>query len=168
MTIVFVLNMSLLKKFISSRESQRLDSAMSTICHITILQCSTKTGLLFSIHDNRSGNFVPCNLGCLIERSFVGSQLPELARYSTAVCARSLARAPGIEPGSAWNGDGNLRVFVLFAHPVAASFGAGLHAKVVQTLRARGHAVDDCDLNAEGFDPVMTAEDRLGYYDIPG
>ena len=72
------------------------------------------------------------------------------------------------EPGSAWNGDGNLRVFVLFAHPVAASFGAGLHAKVVQTLRARGHAVDDCDLNAEGFDPVMTAEDRLGYYDIPG
>jgi putative NADPH-quinone reductase len=61
-----------------------------------------------------------------------------------------------------------LRVLVLFAHPVAASFGAGLHAKVVQTLRARGHAVDDCDLNAEGFDPVMTAEDRLGYYDIPG
>jgi putative NADPH-quinone reductase len=31
----------------------------------------------------------------------------------------------------------------------------------------RGHGVDDCDLNAEGFDPVMTEEDRLGYYDIP-
>ena len=37
-----------------------------------------------------------------------------------------------------------------------------------ETLRARGHEVDDCDLNAEGFDPVMTEEDRLDYYDIPG
>jgi NAD(P)H dehydrogenase (quinone) len=28
--------------------------------------------------------------------------------------------------------------------------------------------VDDCDLNAEGFDPVMTRQDRLDYYDVPG
>ena len=61
-----------------------------------------------------------------------------------------------------------MRVLVLFAHPVAASFGSSLHARVVGTLRARGHEVDDCDLNAEGFDPVMTEEDRLDYYDIPG
>ena len=33
---------------------------------------------------------------------------------------------------------------------------------------ARGHEVDDCDLNAEGFDPVMTRQDRLDYYDVPG
>ena len=41
-------------------------------------------------------------------------------------------------------------MLVLFAHPVEASFAAGLHATVVETLRARGHAVDDRDLNAEG------------------
>jgi NAD(P)H dehydrogenase (quinone) len=59
-----------------------------------------------------------------------------------------------------------MRILVLFAHPLEASFGAALHTKAVETLRARGHDVDDCDLNAEGFDPVMTREDRLAYYDI--
>lgn len=58
-----------------------------------------------------------------------------------------------------------MRVLVLFAHPVGTSFAAGLHTTIVETLRARGHAVDDCDLNAEGFDPVMTREDRVAYYD---
>ena len=58
-----------------------------------------------------------------------------------------------------------MRVLVLFAHPVETSFAAGLHTTVVETLRACGHAVDDCDLNAEGFDPVMTREDRVAYYD---
>jgi putative NADPH-quinone reductase len=35
-------------------------------------------------------------------------------------------------------------------------------------LRAHGHEVDDCDLNAEGFDPGMTRQDRIDYYDVPG
>ena len=59
-----------------------------------------------------------------------------------------------------------VRVLVLFAHPVETSFGAGLHATVVEALRGGGHEVDDCDLNAEGFDPVMTRQDRMGYYDL--
>jgi NAD(P)H dehydrogenase (quinone) len=59
-----------------------------------------------------------------------------------------------------------VRVLVLFAHPVETSFAAAAHAKVVETLRARGHEVDDCDLNAEGFDPVMTRQDRIEYYDV--
>lgn len=59
-----------------------------------------------------------------------------------------------------------MRILVLFAHPVETSFGAALHAKLVETLSARGHKVDDCDLNAEGFDPVMTRADRLEYYDL--
>jgi NAD(P)H dehydrogenase (quinone) len=59
-----------------------------------------------------------------------------------------------------------MRVLVLFAHPVATSFVAALHAEVVRTLRNRGHEVDDCDLNAEGFDPVLTQQDRLDYYDL--
>lgn len=59
-----------------------------------------------------------------------------------------------------------MRVLVLFAHPLETSFGAALHAKAVEALRARGHAVDDCDLHAEGFDPVLTRQDRLAYYDV--
>jgi NAD(P)H dehydrogenase (quinone) len=59
-----------------------------------------------------------------------------------------------------------LRILVLFAHPLETSFGAALHAKTVETLRARGHQIDDCDLNAEGFDPVMTRRDRFEYYDV--
>ena len=59
-----------------------------------------------------------------------------------------------------------MRVLVLFAHPLESSFGAALHAKSVQSLRARGHEVDDCDLYAEGFDPVMTRQDRIEYFDL--
>ncbi len=59
-----------------------------------------------------------------------------------------------------------MRILVLFAHPVETSFGAALHAKLVEVLRARGHKVDDCDLNAEGFDPVMSREDRIDYYNL--
>ena len=59
-----------------------------------------------------------------------------------------------------------MRVLVLFAHPVETSFGASLHAKLVGALRARGHKVDDCDLNAEGFDPVMSRQDRIDYYNV--
>ena len=59
-----------------------------------------------------------------------------------------------------------MRVLVLFAHPVETSFGAAVHAKVVEVLRARGHEVDDCDLNAEGFDPVMSRQDRLDYHNV--
>lgn len=59
-----------------------------------------------------------------------------------------------------------MRVLVLFAHPVETSFHAALHARVVATLRAAGHEVDDCDLYAEGFDPRLTREERLGYHDL--
>ena len=58
-----------------------------------------------------------------------------------------------------------MRVFILYANPVAASFGAALHEQVVTTLRSRGHEIDDCDLYAESFDPVMSAEERVHYHD---
>jgi NAD(P)H dehydrogenase (quinone) len=57
------------------------------------------------------------------------------------------------------------RALVLFAHPCEESFGAALHRTVVDTLTARGWDVDDCDLYAEGFAPVLTAEERRGYHD---
>jgi NAD(P)H dehydrogenase (quinone) len=59
-----------------------------------------------------------------------------------------------------------LRVLVLFAHPVETSFAAALHTKVVEILRAKGHEVDDCDLNAEAFDPVMSRQDRIDYHNV--
>ena len=54
---------------------------------------------------------------------------------------------------------------VLYAHPCAESFCAALHDTVVERLTARGWEVDDCDLNAEGFDPVLTEAERRGYHD---
>jgi putative NADPH-quinone reductase len=58
-----------------------------------------------------------------------------------------------------------MNVLVLYAHPVESSFNAGLHRLIVERLAARGHLVDDCDLYAEDFDPVLTRAERLGYHD---
>jgi putative NADPH-quinone reductase len=58
------------------------------------------------------------------------------------------------------------RAHVLFAHPVPESLGAAAHAATVEGLRAGGWEVDDLDLYAEGFDPVLTCAERRGYHDI--
>jgi putative NADPH-quinone reductase len=58
------------------------------------------------------------------------------------------------------------RALVLFAHPCPESFSAALHGRVVEVLRGRGWEVDDCDLNAEGFSPVLTEAERRGYHDV--
>ncbi len=58
------------------------------------------------------------------------------------------------------------RALVVFAHPLPESFSAALHETVVETLSKRGWEVDDCDLNAEGFQPVLTAEERRNYHDL--
>lgn len=59
------------------------------------------------------------------------------------------------------------RALVLFAHPCAESFSAALHATAVEKLTNAGWEVDDCDLNAEGFAPVLTCEERRGYHEEP-
>jgi NAD(P)H dehydrogenase (quinone) len=59
-----------------------------------------------------------------------------------------------------------MRVLVVYAHPLGTSFNAALHAQVLATLRVRGHEVDDCDLYAEHFDPVLTGEELSVYNDI--
>src|SRR5688572_14404321 len=58
-----------------------------------------------------------------------------------------------------------MRVFVLFAHPVETSFQAALHRATIEALEQAGHHVDDCDLYAEGFNPVLSREERLNYHD---
>jgi NAD(P)H dehydrogenase (quinone) len=60
-----------------------------------------------------------------------------------------------------------MRVLVVYCHPVETSFASALHQEVLQNLRAAGHEIDDCDLYAEGFDPVLSREERLGYHDVP-
>jgi putative NADPH-quinone reductase len=59
-----------------------------------------------------------------------------------------------------------MRALVLYAHPCPESFAAALHGAAVEALRGRGWVVDDCDLYAEGFDPVLTAAERRGYHDV--
>jgi putative NADPH-quinone reductase len=58
-----------------------------------------------------------------------------------------------------------MRILVLYAHPVETSFASALHETVVSTLKSRGHQVDDLDLYAENFDPVMGREERIAYHD---
>jgi NAD(P)H dehydrogenase (quinone) len=58
-----------------------------------------------------------------------------------------------------------LRVLVVFAHPLETSFVSALHSNIVAILRARGHAVDDLDLYAEKFDPLVSREQLRNYVD---
>ncbi len=60
-----------------------------------------------------------------------------------------------------------MRILVLYSHPVETSYNAALHAQVVESLKHAGHEVDDCDLYAEGFDPVLSRAERLAYHDVP-
>jgi NAD(P)H dehydrogenase (quinone) len=57
-----------------------------------------------------------------------------------------------------------MKVLVLYAHPHEGSYVAGLHEAVVRTLTEAGHTVDDCDLYAEDFQPVLTRSERLNYH----
>jgi NAD(P)H dehydrogenase (quinone) len=59
-----------------------------------------------------------------------------------------------------------LRVFILYANPVAVSFGAALRKQTVAALRSRRHEINDCDLHAESFDPVMGEQERMQYHDV--
>lgn len=60
-----------------------------------------------------------------------------------------------------------MRILVLHAHPDESSYGAALHRETVAGLEMAGHIVDSCNLYAEAFDPVMSYQDRIGYYEIP-
>ena len=60
-----------------------------------------------------------------------------------------------------------MRVHVIYAHPLQDSLTGALHRTAVENLTAAGHEVDDLDLYAEGFDPVLLAEDRAKYHDVP-
>lgn len=58
-----------------------------------------------------------------------------------------------------------MRVLYLYCHPLPESFHAAIRAKALDGLAAARHEVDLLDLYAEGFDPVMSADERRRYHD---
>src|SRR5258708_40182573 len=59
-----------------------------------------------------------------------------------------------------------MRILVVYAHPLPDSYNAAIHRTVVESLAAEGHEIDDLDLYAENFDPVLGADERRCYHDL--
>ncbi|MEQ8966551.1 MAG: NAD(P)H-dependent oxidoreductase [Azospirillaceae bacterium] len=59
-----------------------------------------------------------------------------------------------------------MHVLLVHAHPVPESYNAALRDAVRAALEAAGHSVDLLDLYAEGFVPVLSAEERRIYHDV--
>jgi NAD(P)H dehydrogenase (quinone) len=59
------------------------------------------------------------------------------------------------------------RCLLVLAHPLGESLNARLAATVEAEARAKGWQVTRRDLYAEGFDPRLTYEERVGYYTTP-
>jgi putative NADPH-quinone reductase len=57
-----------------------------------------------------------------------------------------------------------MRVLVVYCHPDPESFTAAIKAVAVDALTAAGHEVEVADLYAEGFDPVLSLDERRGYH----
>jgi len=60
-----------------------------------------------------------------------------------------------------------LRILVVHAHPLETGLIPSAHRLVVETLRASGHEVDDLDLYAERFDPVLSPKQMASYVKVP-
>ncbi len=57
-----------------------------------------------------------------------------------------------------------MRCLVVLAHPLPDSLNARFARHVVKALQGLGHEARFADLYAEGFDPVLRAEERQSYY----
>jgi putative NADPH-quinone reductase len=58
-----------------------------------------------------------------------------------------------------------MKVLVVFCHPIRDSFAGALLDRCVADLVAAGHVVTVKDLYAEGFNPVLSAQERRDYED---
>ena len=58
-----------------------------------------------------------------------------------------------------------MRVLVIYAHPDPDSLNGAIHREILTALSAAGHEVDDIDLYADGFDPVLSAKERRDYFE---
>lgn len=58
-----------------------------------------------------------------------------------------------------------MRVLMIHAHPVETSYSAQLRDVARAALEEKGHEVDLLSLYDEGFDAVLSREERLNYHD---
>jgi putative NADPH-quinone reductase len=58
-----------------------------------------------------------------------------------------------------------MRFLIVYAHPSPSSFVGALRRHVVEIVSRRGHEVDELDLYAEKFDPVMSRHTYDCYLD---
>jgi len=56
-----------------------------------------------------------------------------------------------------------MRILAVHCHPLAGSYSAALRDRALQALRDGGHQVELLDLYAEGFDPVLSPQERSTY-----
>ncbi len=56
-----------------------------------------------------------------------------------------------------------MRLLFVHAHPVPESLNTALCTAAVEAARTKGHEVRLIDLHAEGFNPVMSTDERRGY-----
>lgn len=56
-----------------------------------------------------------------------------------------------------------MRLLVVFCHPCEESFCGAIYRHAVETLERCGHELRCHDLYREGFQPIMTTEERRGY-----
>jgi putative NADPH-quinone reductase len=59
-----------------------------------------------------------------------------------------------------------MKILYVYCHPLPESFHAAIRAEALAGLKEAGHTVDLCDLYAEKFDPVLSAEERREYHDV--
>lgn len=60
-----------------------------------------------------------------------------------------------------------MKILVVFCHPVRDSFAGAILDRCIADLGCAGHEVTVKDLYAEGFNPVMSADERRAYEDPP-
>jgi len=60
-----------------------------------------------------------------------------------------------------------MRIQVVYCHPLADSYCHALFGTIVAALEERGHTVVATDLYSEGFDPVLSRDERRTYFDEP-
>jgi putative NADPH-quinone reductase len=61
-----------------------------------------------------------------------------------------------------------VKILVVFCHPIRESFAGVVLDRCLAELARAGHEVVVKDLYREGFDPVLSAEERRAYEDVPG
>ncbi|MDP2119443.1 MAG: NAD(P)H-dependent oxidoreductase [Hoeflea sp.] len=59
-----------------------------------------------------------------------------------------------------------MRILLVYCHPVPESFCAAVRDAAIRGLTRAGHEIDLLDLYAEGFDPVMPADERRRYNEM--